>query len=242
MFIMVVYPDQLQQIVLSPQGGLLSSLSPGTILIDCSTSSPDLEVKIAAEATQKGIQYLDAPVSGGPSGAEEGSLAFMVGGERNTFERALPLFQLMGKKVVLQGEIGKGQYTKIVNQILIASNIMGVCEAYTFASKAALSLKDVFESVQNGAAGSFILDFAWPRIQTGDLKPGFYVEHFIKDLKIAIEEAGRLDLCLPALNLAKQLYHAVRNIAGQGIGTQGLISVFEALNGYEASTQSRHMR
>ncbi len=229
-FIMVAFPSQLRDVMLSSAENVVSALCQGMVVVDCTTSSPTLELEIGREVKARGAEYLDAPVSGGPSGAETASLSFMVGGEKETFQRALPLFQLMGKEIVLQGALGYGQYTKIVNQILIAGNILGACEAYTFALRAGLNPQTVLHNVAKGAAGSFMLDFVWPRAMAGDMRPGFRVEHFIKDLRIALEEAERLDLCLPGLSLAKQLYQAVRNTVGHDLGTQALVKAYEAFN------------
>lgn len=230
-FIMVAYPHQVEEVVLNTSNGVLEGIPSGGIIVDCTTSSPELEVRIATEARSRSVETLDAPVSGGPSGAKDGTLAFMIGGPRETFERVLPLLRLMGEKINLIGPAGAGQHAKMVNQIMIAGNMMGVCEAYIYARKTGLPLDRVFDSVSGGAAQSFILSFAWPRISRNDLEPGFYVEHFLKDLGIVLAEAEQRDLCLPATSLARELYHSVRACGGIKKGTQALILALESLNG-----------
>jgi len=230
-FIMVAYPWQVEEVVFDAQDGVLEGIPTAGVIIDCTTSSPDLERRIAAEAHSRGIEALDAPVSGGPQGAQDGTLSFMVGGQEGTFQRGLPLLKLMGKEINLIGPSGAGQHAKMVNQIMLASNMMGVCEAFMYARKTGLSLDSVFDSVSGGAAQSFILNFAWPRISDNDLEAGFYVEHFLKDLGIVLAEAGNRDLCLPATSLARQLYHSARACGGIKKGTQALILALESLNG-----------
>ncbi len=230
-FIMVAYPWQVEQVVLDDCDGVLQGIPPHSVVVDCTTSSPGLERRIATVAHSRDVETLDAPVSGGPSGAKDGTLAFMVGGPREAFERVLPLLRLMGEKINLIGPVGAGQNAKMVNQIMIAANMMGICEAYMYARKMDLPLDRVLDSVSGGAAQSFILGFAWPRISRNDLEPGFYVEHFLKDLGIVLAEAEQKDLCLPATSLARELYHAVRACGGIKKGTQALILALESLNG-----------
>jgi len=230
-FIMVAYPWQVEQVVLDDCDGVLEGIPPQGIIVDCTTSTPELEVRIANEARSRSVETLDAPVSGGPSGAKDGTLSFMVGGPKETFERVLPLLRLMGEKINLIGPAGAGQHAKMVNQIMIAANMMGTCEAYVYARKMDLPLDRVFDSVSGGAAKSFILSFAWPRISRNDLEPGFHIEHFLKDLGIVLAEAERKDLCLPATSLTRELYHAARACGGIKKGTQALILALESLNG-----------
>ena len=230
-FIMVAYPWQVEEVVFNVSDGVLEGIPTAGVIVDCTTSSPDLECKIASEARSRGIETLDAPVSGGPQGAQDGTLSFMVGGQEGVFQRALPLLKLMGKEINLIGPSGAGQHAKMVNQIMLAANMMGVCEAFMYARKIGLSLDSVFDSVSGGAAQSFILNFAWPRISKNDLEAGFYVEHFLKDLGIALAEADHRDLCLPATSLAHQLYHSARACGGIKKGTQALILALESLNG-----------
>jgi len=241
-FIMVAFPDQLREVMFSSKENVADVLTPGMLVVNCTTSSPSLDIEIGEVLREKQAEYLDAPVSGGPAGAENANLSFMVGGSQEAFDRALPLLKLMGKEIVLQGSLGRGQYTKIVNQILIAGNIIAASEAYMFATSAGLDPATVLKSVAKGAAASFMLDFVWPRAMAEDMSPGFRVEHFIKDLRIALEEAERLDLCLPGLALAKQLYQAVINTAGHNLGTQALVKMYTSINSNKGSNNIKEVR
>jgi 3-hydroxyisobutyrate dehydrogenase len=179
----------------------------------------------------RGIAVLDAPVSGGDIGARNATLSIMVGGEQATFDRAKPLLDCLGKTIVLQGPAGSGQHTKMVNQILIAGTMVGMCEGLLYARSAKLDPQHVLESVGGGAAASWSLQNLLPRILKGDLEPGFYVEHFIKDMGIALAEAEAMQIALPGLALARQLYQAVLACGGARKGTQALILALEALSG-----------
>ncbi len=223
---MVGFPSDVETIYLGPRG-IVESARPGTLLIDMTTSSPQLARHIAHAATQRGLQALDAPVSGGEIGAREARLSIMVGGYAQAFERALPVLGLMGPNVVLQGEPGSGQHTKMCNQIIIASTMLGVCEGLAYARRAGLDPQTVLSSIGSGAASSFLLNNLAPRMLKGDFAPGFFTEHFIKDMSIAIDEADRMGLDLPGLALAKRLYD---RLAAQGHardGTQVLIKHYE---------------
>jgi 3-hydroxyisobutyrate dehydrogenase len=205
---------------------VLAAAAPGAVLVDMSTSEPALAREITRAAAARGAASLDAPVSGGDVGAREARLSIMVGGDRTVFERVQPLFACMGATVVHQGPAGSGQHTKMVNQILVAAGTIGICEALLYAYKADLDLETVLRSVAGGAAGSWGLTNYVPRILRGDFAPGFIVEHFIKDLGIALAEAKRLGLTLPALALAERLYLELR---AQGGGTQGIHALVLAL-------------
>lgn len=224
-FAIVGYPADVREVFLGAEG-VLAGARPGSILVDMTTSEPSLAVEIEAAARARGCLALDAPVSGGDVGAKNATLSIMVGGQREAFERVLPLFQSMGKTVVHQGPAGSGQHTKMVNQILIASTMISLCEGLLYAYKAGLNLETVLQSVSGGAAGSKSLEIYGPRILARNFEPGFYVEHFIKDMGIALREAERLNLCLPGLALAKQLYEAVR---AQGYGRKGTQALLLAL-------------
>lgn len=226
----VGYPDDVESVHLGPTG-MLASSHPPKLIIDMTTSRPSLAVKIAAAAQAKSIGSLDAPVSGGDIGAKNATLSIMVGGSPEVFDKAMPIFQLLGKNIILQGPAGSGQHTKIVNQIVIAGNMMGACEGLLYAKKAGLDPMRVIESVGSGAAGSWSFNNLGPRAIRGDFNPGFYVEHFIKDLGIALEEAERMRLSLPALALAKQLYETVRDQGHGRLGTQALFLMLEKLIG-----------
>lgn len=229
-FTMVGYPADLREVVLGATG-VLTSMRRGGLMIDCTTSSPALAIEIAKESTAKGISSLDAPVSGGDVGARNATLSIMVGGEQAAFDRAMPLFEKLGKTVVLQGPAGSGQHTKMVNQILIASGMVAVCEGLIYARACGLNPEHVLQSVSGGAAGSWSLTNYAPRMLKGDLAPGFYVEHFLKDMKIALDAADEMKLCLPGLALAKQLYTMLAAMGGSRNGTQSLIKVLEVMSG-----------
>jgi 3-hydroxyisobutyrate dehydrogenase len=224
-FTIVGFPKDVCEVTLGAEG-TLAGARPGTVLVDMTTSEPALAREIFEAAKAKGVHSVDAPVSGGDVGAREARLSIMVGGEAEVVAALNPLFQLMGKTIVHQGPAGAGQHTKMVNQILIASNMIGVCEALLYGSKAGLDLEKVLESVGSGAAGSWSLNNLGPRMIAGDFEPGFFVEHFLKDMRIALDEAERMHLALPGLALAKQLYEAVR---AQGYGRKGTHALMLAL-------------
>ncbi len=223
-------PADVREVFLGPAGALAGS-RPGTVLVDMTTSSPALAVELAAAAGGKGVHALDAPVSGGDVGARAGTLSVMVGGDRTVFDAMTPLFQTFGKTIVHQGPAGAGQQTKIVNQILIASTMIAVCEALLYARRAGVDPETVLQSVTVGAAGSKALEVLGPRILKRDFEPGFTVEHFLKDMGIALAEAERLGLTLPGLALAKQLYEEVQAHGYGRQGTQALMLGLEARNG-----------
>jgi len=226
---MVGYPADVEKVFLGPDGAL-QSMQPGSLYIDFTTSSPALALKIFEKAEKRGIAALDAPVSGGDIGAREGKLSIMVGGKSAAFERALPIFQRLGKTVIYQGKAGSGQHAKMVNQIMIAGIMMGMCEGLLYARKAGLNPETVLASVGGGAAASWSLANLYPRILKGDLGPGFYVEHFVKDLQIALSEARRMKLNLPALALAEKLYAQLKSDGGARLGTQALIRQLEKIS------------
>lgn len=224
-FTIVGFPPDVEEVYLGEQG-ILAHMRPGGYAVDMTTSSPKLAVSIAEEAAARNIQALDAPVSGGDIGAREARLSIMVGGPRETFEAVLPLFKLMGTNIVLQGGAGSGQHTKMCNQIIIASNMMGICESLAYAVKSGLDPQTVLQSIESGAAGSWGLSNLGPRIIQGDYSPGFYVKHFIKDMTIAIESADAMGLELPGLKLARQLYQKLAAQGGDDDGTQALFKLY----------------
>ena len=224
-FAIVGFPPDVREVFLGPTGALAGS-RPGSVLVDMTTSEPSLAVEIFQAARAKGVAALDAPVSGGDVGAKNATLSIMIGGEAAVVEAIRPLFECMGKTIIHQGPAGAGQHTKMVNQILIATTMIGVCEALLYAYKAGLDSETVLKSVSVGAAGSKSLEVLGPRILARNFEPGFYVEHFIKDMGIALKEAERMNLCLPGLALAKQLYEAVR---AQGYGRKGTHALMLAL-------------
>jgi 3-hydroxyisobutyrate dehydrogenase len=224
-FTIVGYPQDVREVTLG-ENGTLAGARAGAVLVDMTTSEPALAVEIDQAARPKGVHSVDAPVSGGDVGAREARLSIMVGGEKPVCDALLPLFEKMGKTIVYQGQAGSGQHTKMVNQILIASNMIGVCEAMLYAFKAGLDLNVVLQSVSSGAAGSWSLSNLAPRAIAGNFEPGFFVEHFQKDMGIALGEARRMKLCLPGLALAEQLYRAVE---AQGYARKGTHALMLAL-------------
>lgn len=222
---MIGYPKDVEETYFG-NDGLLNNAKPGTYLLDMTTSSPGLAVRIYQEAKEKGLQALDAPVSGGDVGAKEARLAIMVGGDSEAFNAVLPILELMGKNIVLQGAAGAGQHTKMCNQIAIAAGMMGVCEAMAYAKKSGLDPKVVLQSIETGAAGSWSLSNLAPRMLAGNFEPGFYVKHFIKDMKIAIEAAREMGLKTPALDLAVKLYEQLAAQGEENSGTQALFKYY----------------
>jgi 3-hydroxyisobutyrate dehydrogenase len=236
-FTMVGYPADVRNVVLGDEGALLGARE-GSLLVDMTTSEPGLAHEIHALAQAEGVDSVDAPVSGGDVGARDASLSIMVGGTPAAVERVRPLLELMGKTIVHQGGPGAGQHAKMVNQILIASNVVGVCEALIYAHKAGLKLETVLEAVSGGAAGSWSLSNLAPRMLRGDFAPGFLVEHFIKDMEIALGEARRMNLALPGLALVHQLYVAMRAQGGGRNGTQALVLALAQLSDVDWESQA----
>jgi len=233
LFSMVGFPDDVRQTYLG-QEGVLAAADPGGIIIDMTTSRPALAQEIANAAAARGIRSLDAPVSGGDVGARMGTLAIMVGGERSAFDEVLPLLRLMGDNAAYLGAAGSGQHTKMCNQILIAGTMIGVCESLLYATKSGLQAQAVINIVGKGAAGSWAINTLGPRIVAGDYAPGFFVEHFIKDMGIALAESKAMGLCLPGLALVHQLYLAVQAQGGGRDGTQALMKALAQLSGMSA--------
>lgn len=217
----VGYPKDVEEVYLG-DGGILANCKEKNIVIDMTTSSPSLAAKIYDKAAAAGVSSLDAPVSGGDIGAREARLSIMVGGDRETFDAVYPLFELMGKNIVYQGAAGCGQHCKMANQIAIASNMMGVCESIRYAEKAGLNPETVLQSIETGAAASWSLSNLAPRMIKGDFAPGFYVKHFLKDMKIAMESSEAIGLSASGLALAKSLYDKLEEEGGGDLGTQAL--------------------
>ncbi len=228
-FAIVGFPKDVREVFLGPAGTLAGSKA-GNILVDMTTSEPSLAREIYEAAKKKGVAAVDAPVSGGDVGAKNAALSIMVGGDADAFEAVKPLFECMGKTIVHQGPAGAGQHTKMVNQILISGTMVGVCEALLYGHKAGLDMNTVLKSVSSGAAGSKALEVLAPRMLKGDFEPGFFVEHFIKDMGIALAEAERMNLALPGMALVKQLYEAVRAQGYGRKGTQALLLALEHLS------------
>lgn len=222
----VGYPHDVEQVYLGP-AGIVDEAPVGALLIDMTTSTPTLAVRIAQAAAARGLVALDAPVSGGDVGARNATLTIMAGGDRAGFERALPLFEVMGKTYSHMGGPGAGQHTKMANQIGIAGTMLGLIEALQYAKAAGLDLEKTHAALSGGGANSWSWGAYGPRILAGDFAPGFFVKHFVKDLRIAIEEAHALGLTLPGLELAERLYSRLMEADGAEFGTQALWLLYE---------------
>jgi 3-hydroxyisobutyrate dehydrogenase len=231
-FTMVGYPADVRAVILGPRGAL-AGCRPGAVLVDMSTSEPSLAAEIAREAAARGVHSVDAPVSGGDVGAREARLSIMAGGEAEVIDALAPCWRALGKTVVRQGGPGAGQHAKMVNQILIATNLIGVCEALLYAYQAGLDLERVMQSVASGAAGSWSLANLGTRMIANDFAPGFFVEHFLKDMGIALAEAKRMNLALPGLALAQQLYISLQATGHGRDGTQSLILALARMSGVD---------
>ena len=231
-FTIVGYPADVRQVALGGHGAL-AGCREGMILVDMTTSEPSLAVEIAEAAAAKGVAAIDAPVSGGDIGAREARLSIMIGGEKQAVDALETCWRAMGKTIVHQGGPGAGQHTKMVNQVLIASNMVGVCEALLYGYKAGLDLETVMQSVASGAAGSWSLSNLAPRIIANNFDPGFFVEHFIKDMGIALAESKRMDLSMPGLALAHQLYLALAAQGHSRDGTHALQLALASMSGID---------
>ena len=230
-FTMVGFPADVENVYFGENGifeGLATvadGAGKGPILVDMTTTKPSLAVKIYEKAKELGLEALDAPVSGGDSGARNATLSIMVGGDASTLAKVEPLFKLMGKSIVLEGAAGAGQHTKMANQIQIAGTMVGLCEALAYSKAAGLDLETMVATISKGAAGCFSLDSYAPRIIKGDYAPGFIVEHFVKDMKIAIEESHRMGLELKGLELVESMYEELCAKGYGRCGTQALVKV-----------------
>lgn len=236
-FTIVGFPTDVREVILGSDGVLAGS-NEGMTIVDMTTSNPSLAEEIASKSSGRGVASIDAPVSGGDTGARNAGLSIMIGGEESAVKKVDPLFRLMGKTIVHQGGPGRGQHTKMVNQTLIASGMIAVCEGLLYATKVGLDLPTVLQSVSSGAAGSWSLSNLAPRMIDGDFDPGFFVEHFVKDMKIALEEAAAMNLSLPGLALAHQLYQAVQAQGHAKDGTQALMLALAQLNNVDWKTSS----
>ncbi|REJ80637.1 MAG: NAD(P)-dependent oxidoreductase [Planctomycetota bacterium] len=231
-FAIVGFPSDVREVFLGDDGALAGSKS-GNILVDMTTSEPSLAIEIAEAAKKKGVHSVDAPVSGGDVGAKEARLSIMIGGEKEVVDALQPCWEAMGKTIVHQGPAGAGQHTKMVNQTLIATMMIGVCEALLYGYKAGLDLETVMKSVSTGAAGSWSLSNLGPRIMANNFDPGFFVEHFIKDMGIALAESRKLGLSMPGLALAEQLYQSVKAKGWGKNGTHALMLTLAEMSGVE---------
>jgi 3-hydroxyisobutyrate dehydrogenase len=227
-FTMVGFPQDVRTVYFG-ETGILAGARSGTVLIDMTTTDPTLSREIAERATTKGLSVIDAPVSGGDVGARNATLSIMVGGDRRAVQVVVPLFELMGKTIVHQGGPGAGQQAKLCNQIVIAGTMVGVCESLLYGYKAGLDLNRMLDSIRGGAAACWTLDHLAPRILQRNFDPGFFVEHFVKDMGLALEESQRMGLVLPGLTLVHQLYHRVIDLGHGRSGTHALMLALEDL-------------
>ncbi|MBN8199372.1 NAD(P)-dependent oxidoreductase [Bacillus sp. NTK034] len=217
----VGFPADVEEVYLG-ENGIITNGRENTYVIDMTTSTPTLAKRIYEEAVKKGIHAIDAPVSGGDIGARDAKLSIMAGGDRDAFLSVEPIFNLLGTNIVYQGKAGAGQHTKMCNQIAIASNMIGVCEAVVYAEKAGLDPRTVLQSISSGAAGSWSLSNLAPRIIDGNFEPGFYIKHFIKDMNIALDEAEAMGMMTPGLALAKKMYAELSELGEENSGTHAL--------------------
>ena len=223
------FPHELEALYFG-KDGLFANMRPGSLIVDHTTSSPSLAVRISEEAHKRSLTAIDAPVSGGDEGARLGKLAIMVGGEKSGFERAKPFMDKYGASVRHMGKAGVGQHTKLTNQIVLTGGLIGMVEGFMYAHKAGLDIPQMIELVGTGAAGSNYFRAIAPKVAKGDYSPGFYVQHLVKDLGLALDECKRMNLALPGLSLANQFYISmVANGEGE-LGVHGLIKVLERLN------------
>jgi 3-hydroxyisobutyrate dehydrogenase len=223
------YPKDVEQVYFGADG-IFAGMKQNTILIDMTTTKPSLAVKIGEQAKRAGADFIDAPVSGGEIGAINGTLSIMIGGDKKTVDMIMPVFETFGKSMVYQGAAGSGQHTKMCNQITIAGTMIGICESLIYGYRAGLDLTTMLGSISKGAAGCWGLDILAPKIVAGDYAPGFMVDHFVKDLGIALEEAEAMNLSLPGLALVKQLYISLKAQGKGTAGTQALYLVLEKLS------------
>jgi 3-hydroxyisobutyrate dehydrogenase len=231
LFTMVGFPQDVRTVYLG-ETGAIAGAQPDTILVDMTTTDPALSREMAERATARGLFAIDAPVSGGDIGARNAALSIMIGGDTKSVQAAMPLFELLGKKIVHQGGPGTGQQAKLCNQIVIAGTMIGVCESLLYGYKAGLDLNRMLDSIRGGAAACWTLDNLAPRILQRNFDPGFFVEHFIKDMGLALEEAKRMELVLPGLTLVHQLYQTVQTL---GYGRSGTHALMLALEHYRTS-------
>ena len=233
-FTIVGFPPDVREVYLGDTG-ILNGAKAGSIIVDMTTTEPSLAQEIYDEAKAQDIASVDAPVSGGDVGAREARLSIMVGGDESAVQAIMPLFSAMGKNIVHQGGAGAGQHTKMCNQITISGTMIGVCEGLIYGHKAGLDLETMLSSISGGAAACWSLDNLAPRVLKRDFDPGFFVEHFIKDMSIALDEARKMNLSLPGLALVHQLYTAVQAQGHGRLGTQALLLALEQMSGTEVS-------
>ena len=223
---MVGFPKDVEEVYFG-ESGILANARSGAIVIDMTTTSPKLSERIYAEAKARGISALDAPVSGGDSGAIAGTLSIMVGGDREAFERCRDIFEALGSSITYEGGAGKGQHTKMANQIALSGIVASVAEAIAYARHTGLDVDTMLASISKGAAGSWQMDHNAPKMVSGDMAPGFYIRHFIKDMGIAVEEAAGTGLTLPVLAQVLEMYKELEGRGEGSLGTQAIIHYFD---------------
>ncbi|POP31542.1 NAD(P)-dependent oxidoreductase [Lactonifactor longoviformis] len=223
---MVGYPKDVEEVYFS-EGGIIANAAKGTYLIDMTTTSPKLSVRINREAVRRGLKALDAPVSGGDVGAADGTLSIMAGGTREDFEACEELFRAMGKTIHYEGTAGSGQHTKMANQIALGGALAGVCEALAYGKAAGLDLQVMLDSISQGAAGSWQMSNIAPKILSDDFQPGFFMKHYIKDMKIAVEEGKDRAVSMPVLEEILNMYEQLSQKGMEDLGTQALIHYYE---------------
>ena len=229
-FTIVGFPSDVREVYFG-DNGIITGIKTPKILVDMTTTKPSLAIEIYHAAKVRGTSFIDAPVSGGDVGARNASVSIMIGGDKEAVDAVMPLLNLLGKKIVYQGRPGSGQHTKMCNQILVAGTMIGICESLIYAYKAGLDVETMLSSVSEGAASSWLLSNLAPRILKRDYDPGFFVEHFVKDMEIALEEGSRMNLSLPGLALVNQLYVATKAQGHGRLGTQALILALESISG-----------
>lgn len=223
------FPKDVTQVYFGPDG-IFEGIKPNSILVDMTTSKPQIAIDINKKAKEKNASSLDAPVSGGQKGAIEGKLAIMVGGSREIFDIILPIFEILGNNIAYMGKAGAGQHTKMSNQILISSTMVGVVESLLYGYKAGINLDDIINVIGKGAAASWSINNLGRQIASKNFDPGFYIKHFIKDMGIALQEAQNMNLSLPGLSMVYQFYMSAKAMGFENLGTQGLYKVFERMN------------
>ncbi len=228
-FTIVGYPSDVESVILG-ESGVLKTAASGSVLVDMTTSEPSLAVRIAEEAAARGIGSIDAPVSGGDIGARNGTLAVMCGGDKASYDRVLPLLEAFGENIKYMGAAGAGQHTKMCNQTLIAGTMIGVVESLLYGHRAGLDMNEIIDVIGSGAASSWSINNLGRRIAADNFDPGFMIQHFVKDMGIALKEADRMNLSLPGLALVNQFYKAAMAQGLENLGTQGLYKVFDRMN------------
>ena len=232
LFTIVGFPNDVEEVYLG-ENGVLKTIKKNAIIVDMTTSEPSLAQRIYNEANKLGVSSLDAPVSGGDVGAKNGTLAIMIGGDKEAYETVLPFFNLMGQNISYMGKEGAGQHTKMSNQILIASTMIGTIESLLYAYKAGNDLNEVINVIGKGAAGCWSINNLGPRVAKGNFEPGFFIKHFVKDMGIALKEAKLMNLALPGLALAYQFYMYAMALGLENLGSQGLYKVLGKMNGLD---------